>query len=226
MSEQEEQEPSIEEILASIRQIIYDDDEEDSTSASELDEAPQAPVEEPIADEEPSQIEEVDMDIPSDLESEEIADPSKADEDDDSVVELTEMLEEDIEKDTETQEDVVEIDMQESEPEPDIDEEEISEEDFSEDFSSVEEDPVNTQPETALDDSILTDKAEEATYNAFVHLAANTALDRASTLSLEDIVRDELRPMLRAWVDANLPSLVERLVREELDRVARRAVGE
>lgn len=40
-------------------------------------------------------------------------------------------------------------------------------------------------------------------------------------VTLEQIVRDELRPLLKAWLDANLPPLVERLVKAELERVAR-----
>ncbi len=43
-------------------------------------------------------------------------------------------------------------------------------------------------------------------------------------LTLEEIVRDELRPLLKNWLDANLSGIVERLVREELDRIAREAL--
>lgn len=39
--------------------------------------------------------------------------------------------------------------------------------------------------------------------------------------SLEDMAQDMLRPMLQEWLDDNLPTLVERLVREEIERVAR-----
>jgi uncharacterized protein len=42
--------------------------------------------------------------------------------------------------------------------------------------------------------------------------------------TIEDIVREELRPLLKAWLDANLPPMVERLVRVELERVVGRAV--
>jgi cell pole-organizing protein PopZ len=35
-------------------------------------------------------------------------------------------------------------------------------------------------------------------------------------------MKEMLRPMLKAWLDDNLPPLVERLVREEIERVARR----
>jgi cell pole-organizing protein PopZ len=43
--------------------------------------------------------------------------------------------------------------------------------------------------------------------------------------TLEDIVREEIRPMLKAWLDTNLPPLVERLVRTEIERVIGRAVS-
>lgn len=42
-------------------------------------------------------------------------------------------------------------------------------------------------------------------------------------VTLEDIVRDELRPVVKAWLDQNLPSLVERMVRAEIERVMSRA---
>jgi len=40
-------------------------------------------------------------------------------------------------------------------------------------------------------------------------------------ITLEQMIREELRPLLKAWLDANLPPLVERLVKAELERVAR-----
>ena len=43
--------------------------------------------------------------------------------------------------------------------------------------------------------------------------------------TLEDIAREEMRPMLKAWLDQHLPSLVERLVRAEIERVIGRAVS-
>jgi cell pole-organizing protein PopZ len=42
--------------------------------------------------------------------------------------------------------------------------------------------------------------------------------------TVEEIVRELLRPMLREWLDANLPTLVERLVNEEIKRIAREAL--
>jgi cell pole-organizing protein PopZ len=42
--------------------------------------------------------------------------------------------------------------------------------------------------------------------------------------TIEDVVRAELRPLLREWLNTNLPPLVERLVRAEIERVVGRAV--
>ncbi len=43
--------------------------------------------------------------------------------------------------------------------------------------------------------------------------------------TVEEIARELLRPMLRSWLDENLPVLVERLVKEEIERVVGRARG-
>jgi cell pole-organizing protein PopZ len=42
--------------------------------------------------------------------------------------------------------------------------------------------------------------------------------------TLEDMVRAELRPLLKEWLDVNLPPVVERLVRAEIERVVGRQV--
>jgi cell pole-organizing protein PopZ len=42
-------------------------------------------------------------------------------------------------------------------------------------------------------------------------------------LTIEEMVRDLLRPMLRDWLDANLPGMVERLVKDEIGRMVREA---
>jgi cell pole-organizing protein PopZ len=38
---------------------------------------------------------------------------------------------------------------------------------------------------------------------------------------LEDVVRETLRPMLKLWLDENLPRVVERMVQEEVERITR-----
>jgi hypothetical protein len=55
--------------------------------------------------------------------------------------------------------------------------------------------------------------------SAFSTLANTILAGEARTL--EDLVREMLRPMLKAWLDDNLPPLVERMVRDEIERVSR-----
>jgi cell pole-organizing protein PopZ len=59
---------------------------------------------------------------------------------------------------------------------------------------------------------------------AAVDLAFNTLAQTVlvqNSRTLEDLVREMLKPMLKAWLDDNLPGLVERLVRAEIERVSR-----
>ena len=63
----------------------------------------------------------------------------------------------------------------------------------------------------------------ESVMSAFETLAATVVLQ--NTPMLERMMRDLLRPMLKDWLDDNLPSLVERLVRAEIERVARGTRG-
>lgn len=39
--------------------------------------------------------------------------------------------------------------------------------------------------------------------------------------TIEDVVREEVRPLLKEWLDNHLPGIVERAVRAEIERVAR-----
>ena len=54
-------------------------------------------------------------------------------------------------------------------------------------------------------------------------VAERSAAVSRSGPTLEDLVREELRPLLKAWLDEHLPTLVDRAVRAELDRVIGRA---
>ena len=51
---------------------------------------------------------------------------------------------------------------------------------------------------------------------------ANTVLSN-NARTLEDLVKEMLRPMLKSWLDDNLPGLVERIVKAEIERVSRGA---
>jgi cell pole-organizing protein PopZ len=70
---------------------------------------------------------------------------------------------------------------------------------------------------------MLSADASVATASAFNRLADTiVAQATAGNRSVEDITREVLRPMLKSWLDEHLPRVVERLVREEIERVARR----
>jgi uncharacterized protein len=64
--------------------------------------------------------------------------------------------------------------------------------------------------------SSATGAAVDSAFNA---LAQTVLVHNARTL--EDLVREMLRPMLKVWLDDNLPGMVERLVRAEIERVSR-----
>ena len=57
---------------------------------------------------------------------------------------------------------------------------------------------------------------------SFQNLADSIMARATGDRSIEDMTRDLLRGMLKSWLDDNLPDLVEKLVREEIERVARR----
>ena len=96
----------------------------------------------------------------------------------------------------------------------------------------------------------LTDVLEEGCPSEGDHLVSESAADRSaramealraavrseaerrsvplggdSNRTLEDVVETLVRPMLREWLDANLPPLVERLVEKEIRDIARRSDG-
>lgn len=66
---------------------------------------------------------------------------------------------------------------------------------------------------------LLSRSTSAAVDSAFSALAQN-ALSQNSG-SLEHLVRELLRPLLKAWLDENLPGMVERLVRSEIERLSR-----
>jgi cell pole-organizing protein PopZ len=66
---------------------------------------------------------------------------------------------------------------------------------------------------------IMSPATAAAVDSAFNALAHTVLVQNAKTL--EDLVKEMLRPMLQHWLDNNLPTLVERLVRQEIERVAR-----
>jgi len=70
-----------------------------------------------------------------------------------------------------------------------------------------------------VDEGLISPTTTAAVDSAFNTLAQTVLVQNARTL--EDLVREMLRPMLKIWLDDNLPGLVERLVRAEIERVSR-----
>lgn len=71
-------------------------------------------------------------------------------------------------------------------------------------------------------ESLLTARAENAATDAFGALARKAYIQKGGGLTVEDVVRFEVRPLLRAWIDKNLPGMVERLVQKELEKISAR----
>jgi cell pole-organizing protein PopZ len=74
--------------------------------------------------------------------------------------------------------------------------------------------------EAAADAPLLSPRTTVAVDTAFNSLT-HTVLSQ-NPRTLEDLVREMLKPMLKAWLDANLPAMVERMVRAEIERLSRR----
>jgi uncharacterized protein len=85
--------------------------------------------------------------------------------------------------------------------------------------------PQAVEAEAAADvvepsaDPLLSPEANEAVALSFGALSAN--LEVRSAELADSMVRDMLRPMVKEWLDDNLPAMVERLVRDEIQRIAR-----
>jgi uncharacterized protein len=185
------QEPSMEEILASIRRIISDENGSGEPASKPVPERPAPP---PLV----SAAKPV---VPP-------ARPPAAPPQEPDVLELTDMVEtksEPVFKPVERP-DVEFRDQVRRHPEP-------------EPLASAPL-PARFAYPTRLDEQLLSQRASEAVSAAFGTLA-NTMFEGSRTI--EDVVREMLKPMLQTWLEDNLPSLVERLVRAEIERVSRGA---
>ena len=79
--------------------------------------------------------------------------------------------------------------------------------------------PAFDPPPSASAGPILSQGTVSAVESAFNTLAHTVLSNNARTL--EDLVKEMLRPMLKSWLDDNLPGLVERIVKAEIERVSR-----
>jgi cell pole-organizing protein PopZ len=189
MSEQTAQEPTMEEILASIRRIISEDD---APAAGAEEPAAAAPAEEPVALAPEPEPEPAPVAAPPA--------PSPIEED---VLELTERVE--------THGD---IDAYIPEPEP--------EPTFEPEPEPVMAAPVPppVAPAAAPADTLVSPLTATAAASAFGQLSAAISMPRDG-VTLDDVVRDLLRPLLKDWLDAHLPEIVQAAVAEEVERIAR-----
>lgn len=83
----------------------------------------------------------------------------------------------------------------------------------------VSEEPVSYAESPQSAEQLLSVETNAAVSAAFGSLATTILTENSRTI--EDLVREMLRPMLKAWLDDNLPGLVERMVRAEIERVSR-----
>ena len=203
MSDAEEQgqaEPTMEEILASIRRIISEDapEGEEEAPAEEPAEA-----EEPVAaaEPEPEPESEPEPDPAPELESEPDPEPEPDLEDEEEdVLELTNMVGED-----------------------------GSVVDLSAEREAQQARAAEEQPDSPTDPSLLSDLTRTAATSALLELAstAEGRDDKPSIVggsrTLEMLVIETLEPHLKVWLDKNLSGLVERIVREEIQKMVKRA---
>jgi uncharacterized protein len=75
------------------------------------------------------------------------------------------------------------------------------------------------EPPPVLDRWLISNETIAAVDSAFNSLAHTIIGQNARTL--EDLVKEMMRPMLKSWLEDNLPSLVERIVRAEIERISR-----
>jgi cell pole-organizing protein PopZ len=181
-------EPSMEEILASIRRIIADDEKPAEPEAAPEEPVALAPQPEPEPEPEPIEDDVLDLGAEAERVEDEPAAPVAASADDVDFVEPAVAV------------------QPEPEPEP------------PQPVAFV---PPPVQPQPAPMDmaALISDQAGAAVHSAFGALANTVLSNNARTL--EDLVKDMLKPMLKTWLDDNLPAMVERLVRAEIERVAR-----
>lgn len=187
-------EPSMEEILASIRRIIADD-EKPAAPPEETAPEPVALAPPPQPEPEPELIEDDVLDLGAEAERVEEqpaapveAPPAEASADDVDFVEPQAVA------------------SPEPEPEPPQPQAFVP--------------PPAPPPPAPVDmAALISDQTGAAVQNAFGALANTVLSNNARTL--EDLVKEMLKPMLKTWLDDNLPAMVERLVRAEIERVAR-----
>lgn len=199
-----EQEPSMEEILASIRRIISDDDKEMEAATQQNEGAPE--VKDELVEEEVGAIPEPESESEPEPEpAPELSAEAIDDDDDDDILDLT--------------------DMEAPDPEPLFEEQaykEVEPEPVAPPVSPSPPPPSAPTPPAA--NLVSPPQAGEAS-GSFERLTEKLNEDYSElpigngAVTLEGLTRELVRPMLKEWLDQHLPMTVERLVREEIERL-------
>ncbi|MDE1896466.1 MAG: DUF2497 domain-containing protein [Rhodospirillales bacterium] len=104
------------------------------------------------------------------------------------------------------------------------------------DLVHVAEQPIEEEKEHYMEEQVqapeglVDEQAVSDISNSIGALVRSVSAERSSSvgrpgITIEDIVREEVKPVLKAWLDTHLPTLVERVVRAEINRVMDRAQG-
>ena len=172
MSETNAPEPTMEEILASIRRIISEDEPPADAAAPTLEPEPEP---EPEPEHAP------------------LAEIAVAAEEHEDVLELTDTV------DGPPVETLGDLDVmpQAAAPKPSA--------------------PPRPPP---IEEPLVGDEAAASAATSFGLLSAHLLMPGEGR-TLEDVVRELLRPLLKSWLDANLPAIVQAKVDQEVERIAR-----
>lgn len=85
--------------------------------------------------------------------------------------------------------------------------------------------PARAKPEPVMlatdDEAIVSEPARAATADAFMRLSGALRISDHAGQTLEGVVREMLKPMLKDWLDSNLAGIVEARVEAELNRISR-----
>jgi uncharacterized protein len=219
---QPNQEPSMEDILASIKRIIAEDSEAATARNPRSRRGPVA-VPDPVVTEPEPEVEPkaVWPGQVSDIVEPEQEPPAAAAE---PLAETEEPVV--AEPVTEEPADVLELTSPLIDPEPESMSPAASASDTLEPETRTEPTPASAQTAQAAPAQptgpILSGAAALASRNAFAALSQlQVRTDEGKSNTLEGLVADLLRPMLRDWLDRELPGIVERLVSAEVSRLSR-----
>jgi cell pole-organizing protein PopZ len=82
---------------------------------------------------------------------------------------------------------------------------------------------VSFGAESPLDPGIISDRSAQAARQSLSHLSSLLVRpEEGESNTLEGLVREMLKPMLKQWLDERLPEIVEVMVKKEIDRITGR----